>query len=498
MAELRIRMRSIDLVDVLLHSDDAYRVRFHDDGDVQPVAVAESVLRLVEDYLDLDLTGDLVNLERYVVSGLRDKTRPPSGNRLGDLMEGLTWLLFHRQSRELVRVVGTEPPSFKKKQLPRPDFIEREATGHIRLVEVKSTDALSAEDLRPGAAGTRPCAAARASAADALDQLGMDPALEPLVTPSTGYRLRLRADDERPPFPGDAATAVVWLARDKRLDGRGLAGVEGTLGCRTKGWGCVDCLGSASAPAHLSMVEMPNAPGLVPMWPGRGDVGGWWQAYRHWERADWLGHSEWLTATADELWRETEHWSRWSGARDVLDWWRHHLSARVARAGMRNLDKPWFDVEQVATVPADEQLAYWEDLSISLDGLEPIGLEGDGPGPWTLRVASGQLDLRLHTGERIADARSAEALAIKLVNTLLQVEGRRQEVDALPLRQVSFGEVLLGWEVPPSPDFARDRSFLRRPPPWYMALWYGACRSRLTVLPDGSARLTATLNRNQE
>lgn len=494
MPDFQVRVLNVPLRDVLLGSDDDWRAAFHDTGHVEPLTLNERVLGLVEDYLDIDLTGDLTNLERYVLRGLRDKTAPPAGNRLGELMEGLTWLRALRESRDLVRVVGTEPPTINGKPMPRPDFIEREADGKFRLIEVKSTDALSAKKLARGPAGPRPCTAARRSAKDALDQLGVDRATLARLGSTAPYALALREDAARPPFPGDSATAVVWLARDKRLDTRGLEKVKGTPPCGRSRWTCAECLGPPSDPRHLVQVEMPNAPGLVPLWPGRGDMAGWWHAYKAWELADWVRHSALLSRAADALWRQTLAWASSfdEGAEAVLPWWHRHLTTRAPgwQAELPTQGGPPRDVDRVQRDPPTGPRVDAGPGEIDLHGGQDVSLEGvqEDLGLWTLRLEGRRLDARLKPFDSVA-----EGGVERVADGLLEIVNRRtrQVLSAYRPQQrpVEVQGFLLGWSwfsILVDVEQWMLSSSARPDSPRWMA-------GRLNVLADGRARLVADL-----
>lgn len=510
MPEFNIGRRTISLRQALLESDDRYRRLFATQNLGTATEVTQQQLQLAEDHLDVDLVGDLINLDRYVKVGYRDTMGALTGDRLGAIAEALTWLEFRRQARRIVRVVGTEPPAGRGRRVPRPDFITREGRRKIRLVEVKATDAYSAAKLADGEEDDRPCSSVRTAARSALRQLGVDSGTLTQVVrgPGPHHSLVVRGMKPTIPFPGDAATAVVWLARDRRLDARGIDLVAGEQDCAQKGRVCVGCIGAHDDALHLMKVQMPNSPQLVPLWPSGGGRDGWFAAYEQWARADWLGHPIALQDAADRLWEETIAWMRdtdqpWNPRDRAHDesassyrWWREHLTIRVSQAGGFPLGSPWFDRSEDRGPPRPPSTVRGDVPRLEdPDGLpQPIQFGEADVGSrgvrWSLRTGNISWDLRLQETGSISNLRQATQLA----RTTIGLLGYGTSAAELELEPVHVGRTLLGWTLNLvarlaglvfSPQSANSTDYRTR-------VIRAGQRMRVSIHRDGRARLLIT------
>lgn len=506
MPEFNIGHRKISLKDAFCKSDDRFRRMFAAQNRGTLTQITQDHLQIAEDHLDLDLVGDLVNLERYVKIGYRDKMGALSGDRLGAIGEALTWLEFRRQNRRLVRVVGTEPPAGPGRKLPRPDFIAREGSKRIRLVEVKSTDAYSASKLNLGERDDRPCEATRVAARDALRQLGVDSTELVQVGAKGAYELKVRDSHKLIPFPGDAATAVVWLARDQRLDVRGISTVVAEKSCIEKGRICATCVGTGSDALHLMMVTMPNSPDFVPTWPSNHRSDEWFDAYERWTRAHWLGHPTELELAADALWEVTTSWmhstdQKWHAERTEPDesattyhWWRHHLTTTVTQAGGFPQRKLWFDRGADLETPRRRRSVRRDVPSLTdpEDDAEPIqfGNDENDQWRWSLRAGSLGWDLRLQGPQPLSKVHEVRDIAWRALRLMVGDRAWLTQGDFPGLAEVRYGRALLGWTAHLTRTaWLGERGFgAQWDRPTTVIVTNGRCL-RLSVHPDGRARL---------
>jgi hypothetical protein len=496
------------------------------------IQIDDSALDFIADELELDAEGLAGDASRYVNGNYREKARGMGGSRLGDFGEVLAYLVNRLSSREIVRVISWRAgagQAIRGSRFPQPDFIVKDAIG-LSALEVKTTEAFDYIDLRDTNkkwTWLQPCSSVVGCRALALPQLAF---VGGILTPQQ-HSLLVR-DGIVVPFPVNRGIAVAVVVVDGRVNNlRGKKKYKTPKTCHQAARNCWACI---PVGCNVSLVTMPNMPGMLSLAGTHGDSGvNWFGAYQRWSQA--IAWRE-IFAVREALGVLSDTVTTWLASPDIPEpnllraFWGSYLQDAMRSRGL-NVELPG-------------QLGNLNNLELDLDWspsplAKPINREGnleevarvigevqDSSSPFVIST-------RLQVGNKAVESISAEisedfgvfrlasntwwskglvesienasVVATRLLAIAIEVSGFPMMVGigGIPLREVvaRIGDhsISLGWELKPAaPRSAAWRSWLRHFPFWFenkqwpawpALLALGDPRVRLRVLRDGRAYL---------
>lgn len=320
---------------------------------------------IIEQQLGLDAEQLLPAVSRYVTGQLRAGAQGMRGWHLGDFGEALVLVLHLLRSGWTVsRVVSSHAPN--RAERPMPDFWATDPAGQLCLIEVKTSEALDYVELSQASSKRlAPCRGVAPLRLKALRQLGFHTSGRDL-----GYHHYLevlgRGRRQFPLLPARKGVAWVVLACDGRLKRlRAEKRFKTPPACLAKQRNCWDCIGAGpgTMDPEVLAVELPNAPGYLPLLPPGEGGSGVFEAYRRWSEALWVAEVTAVEQSSSEL------------AFAVLGW----LSDRWSGGRLRNrMGREWYDYVVEATAACGVGSKAWNNLAsialFTIDRSVPPGL----------------------------------------------------------------------------------------------------------------------------
>lgn len=482
--------------------------------------------------LDLGVHLDRVaeDVHDFVSGGYRASEDAPNGTRLGDFGEALAYLLLKSANEDVLRVVGVDrglATRIKGTKFPQPDFLVRR-NGKSGCVEVKATSPLDFI-FHTGVVQwkhLKPCDGVATCRSRALPQLGWPQPTKPRVAYAHHVRLR---DKSTIPFPSDFGEAVGVLVHDARMNALEQDPRFRTPPtCRAKKRACWTCMRAGTAPAHLTAIWMPNAPGKLPLL-GAGDTGdAWFRAYARWHQAVWSREVDGVTTTTRALAAVTSEWiTAVSGpavlAEEIALGWRHYMQSALGDRGL-----PAAAAEGVRFGPFDGASDQPGQVEMPARPDEPRveTVEHDAPLPFDTPERPRRISVRRGGADDAQDSfslfLSKREWHVRLASNLWWRGGRVESLEAASLiahRLLEIGMRLRQPGAGPPPDVERPEPRLvplvarvgdnavqlgwtmRDDLRWWWRLagwpyiWPDDRWPELFVFPDGRGFLRATLDR---